>query len=92
MRRRKAKGVKGPGAVTSEQRTPGSQILDSKTRRVKFNRTRIVSCKTTNRKEVMNHRRSNKNIRKTKGAMGTGGTHRRDRKARAVCDHNGRRK
>jgi hypothetical protein len=92
MRRRKAKGVKGPGAVTSEQRTPGSQILDSKTRRVKFNRTRIVSCKTTNRKEVMNHRRSNKNIRKTKGAMSTGGTHRRDRKARAICDHNGRRK
>jgi hypothetical protein len=28
----------------------------------------------------VNHRRSNKNIRETKGAMSTGGTHRRDRK------------
>jgi CRISPR/Cas system CMR subunit Cmr4 (Cas7 group RAMP superfamily) len=76
MRRREAKGVKGPGAVASEQRSPGSQILYSKTRRVKFHRTRIVSCKTTNRKKVMNHGRSHKNIRKAKGAMSTGGTHR----------------
>ena len=29
---RKTKGVKGPRAVTSEERTPGSRILHSKTR------------------------------------------------------------
>jgi hypothetical protein len=41
---RKPKGVKGPGAVTSEKWTPGSQILHRKTRSVKFHITRIVSC------------------------------------------------
>src|SRR6185295_8222006 len=42
---RKTKGVKGPRAVTSEERTPGSRILHSKTRRVKFDKTEIVSSK-----------------------------------------------
>ena len=36
---RKPKSVKGPRAVTSEERMPGSRILHSKTRRVKFDRT-----------------------------------------------------
>jgi hypothetical protein len=75
---REAKSVKGPHAITSEQRTPGSQILYNKTRRVKLHRTGIVSYKTTNRKKIVNHRRGNKNIRKTKRAMSTGGTHRCD--------------
>jgi hypothetical protein len=59
---------------------PRSQILHSKTKRVKFNRTGIVSCKSTNRKEVVNHIRCNKNIRETKRTMSAGGTHGRDRK------------
>jgi len=42
--------------------------------------------------KVVNHRRSNKNVRKTKGTMRAGGTHRRDRKTRPIDDHNGRRK
>ena len=33
---RRTKGVKGPRAVTSEERTPGSRILHNKTRGVKF--------------------------------------------------------
>ena len=78
--------------MLSEQRTSGSQILHSKTRRVKFNETGIVSGKPTNRKKVMDHRGCNKNVRKTKRAMSTGGTHGRDRKTRPICDHNGRRK
>ena len=52
--RRKTKCVKGPRAVTSEERTPGSRILYSKTRRVKFNGTRIVSSKLANGKKVVN--------------------------------------
>jgi hypothetical protein len=54
---RKTKGVKGSGAITSEEWTLGSQILHRKTRSVKLDRTRIVSCKLTNRKKIMNHLR-----------------------------------
>ena len=59
---RKTKGVKGPRAVTSEERTPGSRILHSKTRGVKFDGTKIISNKLANGKKIMNHLRSNKNI------------------------------
>ena len=62
---RKTKGVKGPGAVTSEEQTPRSRILHSKTRGVKFDGTRIVRSKLANGKKIMNHLRSNKNIGKT---------------------------
>ena len=61
---RKTKSVKGSQAVTSEEWTPGSRILHSKTRGVKFDGTRIISCKLANGKKVMNHLRSNKNIGK----------------------------
>ena len=64
--RRKAKGVKGPRAVTPEERTPGGRILYSEARRVKLDGTRVVSCKLTNIKKVMNHPRSNKDIGKKK--------------------------
>jgi len=60
---RNTEGVMGPRAVTSEKLTPGSQILHSKTKRVKFDRTRILNCKLANGKKIMNHLRSNKNIR-----------------------------
>ena len=45
---------------------PGSRILHSKTKRVKFDRTGVVSSKLANGKKVVNHMRSNKNIRKTR--------------------------
>jgi len=45
----------------------------------------------TNRKEVVNHRGSNKDIRKTKRAMSVSGTHGSDRKTRTIGDHDGRR-
>src|SRR6185312_2900578 len=83
---RKPKSVKGPRAVTSEKRTPGNRILHSKTRRVKFNRIGVVSSKLTNGKKVVNHLRSNKNIRKTRSR-----THGGDRKARPITNHDGRR-
>ena len=83
---RKPKSVKGPRAVTSEERTPGSRILHSKTRRVKFDRTGVVSSKLANRKKVVNHLRSNKNIGKTRSR-----THGGDRKARPITNHDRRR-
>ena len=88
--RRKAKGVKGPSAVTPDEWTPGGRILYSKARRVKFDGTRIVSCKLTDGKKVMNHLRSNKDIRKKKKTKSK--THGDDRKARLVTNHDGRRK
>jgi hypothetical protein len=36
---------------------PGSQILHSKTRSVKFNRIGIVSCELANGKKIANHLR-----------------------------------
>ena len=87
--RRKAKGVKGPRAVTPEERTPGGRILYSEARRIKLDGTRIVSCKLTNGKKVMNHLRSNKDIVKTKRARSR--AHGGDRKARPVTNHDGRR-
>ena len=62
------------------------RILNSKTRRVKFDRTRVVSSKLANRKKVVNHLSSNKNIRKTRSR-----THDGNRKARPITNHDRRR-
>ena len=80
QRKQEAEECKGPRAVTSEERTPGSRILHSKTRGVKFDRTGVVSSKLANRKKVVNHL-SNKNIRKTRIR-----THDSDRKARPITN------
>ena len=85
---RKPKGVKGPRAVTSEK-TPGSRILHSKTRGVKFDGTRIVSSKLANEKKIMNHLRSNKNIRKAEKTRSR--NHGGDRKIGPIANHDGRR-
>ena len=88
MVQRKTEGerCKRARAVTSEERTPGSRILHSKTKRVKFDRTGVVSNKLANGKKVVNHLRSNKNIRKTRIR-----THGGDRKTRPITNHDGRR-
>jgi hypothetical protein len=88
---RKSKGVEGAGAVTSEEGAPSCQVLHSKTRRVKLDRTRIISSKTTNRKKIMNQRRRDKNIGKAKRAGRADDTHKCDRKTRAIRHHDGRR-
>jgi hypothetical protein len=89
---REPKGVEGAGAVTSEEGAPSCRVLHSKTRRVKLDRTRIISGKTANRKKIVDQRRSDKNIGNTKRAGRAGGTHRCDRKTRAIRHHDGRRK
>jgi glyceraldehyde-3-phosphate dehydrogenase/erythrose-4-phosphate dehydrogenase len=68
---------------------PSSQIIHRKTRSVKLDKTRVVSCKLTNRKEIMNHLRSNMDIRETEMTMSR--THRSDRETRTITDHDGRR-
>jgi hypothetical protein len=87
---RKSKGVEGASAVTSEEGAPSCQVLHSKTIRVKLDRTRIISRKTTNRKKIMNQR-SDKNMGKAKRAERAGGTHRCDMKTQAIRHHDGRR-
>src|SRR6185437_17174933 len=87
-RSRKPKSVKGPRAVTSEERTLGSQILHSKTRGVKFDGTRIVRSKLANGKKIMNHLRSNKNIRKPERTRSR--THGGDLKTGPITHHDGR--
>jgi hypothetical protein len=57
-RRSRAEGgwperVEGPRAVTAGEGSPGGQILHRETRGVKFDGTRVVSGKTTNRKKIM---------------------------------------
>ena len=74
-------------AVTSEQWTPGSQILHRKTKRVKLNRTKIVSSKLANGKKVVNHLWSNKNIRKIKRTRNS--AHRGHRKTSPIANHDG---
>jgi hypothetical protein len=68
--------------------TPGSEILHRKTRSIKLNGTRIVSCKLTNGKEIMDHLRSNKYIRKSERTSSR--THKGDSKTRTVTDCDGR--
>jgi hypothetical protein len=87
---RKPKGVEGAGAITSEEGPSSCRVLHSKTRRVKLNRTRIISSKPMNRKKI-DQRRSDKNIGNAKRAGRAGSTHRCDRKTRAIHHHDGRR-
>jgi hypothetical protein len=89
---RKPKGVEGASAVTSEEGAPSCRVLHSKTRRVKLDRTRIISGKTAKRKKIVDQRRSDENIGNAKRAWSTGDTHRCDRKTRAIRHHDGRRK
>jgi hypothetical protein len=88
---RKPKGVEGAGAVASEEGAPSCRVLHSKTRRVKLDRARIISSKPTNRKKIVDQRRSDKNIGNAKRAGRAGGTLRCDRKTRAIRHHDGRR-
>ena len=89
QRKQEVEECKGAPAVTSEERMPGSRILHSNTRRVKFDGTGIVSSKLANGKKSMNHLRGNKNIGKTERTMSR--THDGDRKTRPIANHDGRR-
>jgi len=87
-RKQEDRGYNGARDVTSEKLTPGSQILHSKTKRVKFDRTRILNCKLANGKKIVDHVRSNENIGKTKRTRSS--THGGDRKTRPITNHDRR--
>jgi hypothetical protein len=70
--------LEGPGAIEPGDHAPGFEILHRKAKRIKFDRTVIVSSELTNRDEVLNNVGCNKNVIKIKGT-------RYDRMARS-CD------
>jgi hypothetical protein len=89
MWRAEAEGCRGApcchiGGGGAELSSPSS-----KTRRVKLDRTKIISSKPTNRKKIVDQRRGDKNIGNAKRAGRAGGTHRCDRKTRAIRHHDG---
>jgi hypothetical protein len=65
-RPQKTHRVQRAGAIRLDDHVLGCKILHRQNKRVKFYRVSIVSGKTTNRKETLNHVRSKQNIVKVK--------------------------
>jgi hypothetical protein len=75
-------GVRDPGRLIvyrGHDHVLGYKILHRQTKQVKFHRAPIVSDKTTNREETLNHVRSKQNIVKVKGSGKNRVTYRGDR-------------
>jgi hypothetical protein len=47
-------------------------ILNRKTKGIKFDRTKIITCKLTNRKKIAHNVRRNQNIVEMEGGVGCG--------------------
>jgi hypothetical protein len=58
--------IQRTGAIRPDDHVLGCKILHKQTKRVKFHSAPIVSGKTMNRKETLNHVRSKQNIVKVK--------------------------
>jgi hypothetical protein len=65
-RPRKTHRVQWDGAIRPDDHVLGCKILHRQTKRVKFHRAPIVSGKTMNKKETLNHVRSKQNVVKVK--------------------------
>ena len=91
QQKEEAGGCKRAPCCHTEEVTPGNRILHSKTRKVKFDGTGIVSGELANGKKIMNHVRGNKNVGKVERTIGARSTHGSDRKTRAIAYHDGRR-
>jgi hypothetical protein len=87
-RPRKTHRVQRVGAIRSDDHVLGCKILHKQTKWVKFHRAPIVSGKTTNREETLNHVRSKQNIVKLKGSEKNRVTYGGDRKRRAITYNN----
>ena len=61
-------GVKRTGAIAPDDHVPGTKILHREAKRVKLNRTVIISGKLAHRNKRLNNVWSDKNIIKVKGA------------------------
>jgi hypothetical protein len=64
--RRALESVKLPRTVTLKKLTPSKKVLHRETKRVKIDRTIIISSKLTNRDKIFNNARCNDNIAKIK--------------------------
>jgi hypothetical protein len=60
-------GVEQPRAIAPDDHIPGTKILHKEAKRVKFNRTVVVSSGLTSGNKILNNVRSNKHIIKVKG-------------------------
>jgi hypothetical protein len=67
VRLEKTHRVQRAGAIQPDNHVLGCKILHRQTKRVKFHRAPVVSGKTTNREETLNHVRSKQDIVKVKG-------------------------
>jgi hypothetical protein len=65
-RPRKTHRVQRVGAIQPDDHVLGCKILHRQTKQVKFHKAPIVSGKTMNRKETLNHVRNKQNIVKVK--------------------------
>jgi hypothetical protein len=63
---RALESVKLPRTVTPKKFTPSKKVLHRQTKRVKIDRTVIISSKQTNRDKIFNNARCNENITKMK--------------------------
>jgi hypothetical protein len=61
-RNKKMNGVEQPGAIAPSDHVPGSEILHTEAKRVKFYGTKIINIKLTNRKKILHDVRYNKDI------------------------------
>jgi hypothetical protein len=64
--RRALESVKLPRTVTPKKFTPSKKVLHRETKRVKIDRTVIISSKLMNRDKIFNNARCNENIAKMK--------------------------
>jgi hypothetical protein len=76
--------VQRASAIRPNDHVLDCKILHRQTKRVKLHRASIVSGKTTNRKETLNHLRSKQNIVKVKWPGKKRVTYRGDQKRRAI--------
>jgi hypothetical protein len=88
-RPRKMHHVQRANAIRPDDHVLGCKILHKQTKWVKLHRALVVSGKTTNREDTLNHVRSKKNIIKVKGPRKNRVTYGGDQK-RGVITYNDR--
>lgn len=83
-------GVEITSTIAVKNHVLGSEVLDRKTKGVKFDRTRVVTSEFVNGKKIVNERRNNENIVEMKGrakrCMKSGITGPGDRYGRTIPD------
>ena len=60
-------GVERPQTIAPDDHVPRTKILHKEAKRVKFNRTVVVSSELTSGNKILNNVRSNKHIIEVKG-------------------------